>query len=140
MNRFFNIKKSKDTPLNIAIDDYKTLIFENSPYSNSNSVLEKSLSKITTNDIKDYYDKTFYPANITISINGNVDKEKTLDEFTKIFNNKKGEKDNKCGPVCNKNGSSGSNNTFSTFELIKNGEYVTDHTEKSCGVRAKTSE
>ena len=86
------IKKSKDIPLNIAIDNYKTLIFENSPYSNSNSVLEKSLPKITKTDIKHYYDKTFYPQNIVISINGNVNKEKTLNEFTKIFNAKKGEK------------------------------------------------
>ncbi len=86
------IKKSKDIPLNIAIDSYKTLIFENTPYSISNSVLEKSLPKITKADIKNYYDKAFYPQNIVISINGNVNKEKTLNEFTKIFNGKKGEK------------------------------------------------
>lgn len=86
------IKKSKDIPLNIAIDTYKTLIFENTPYSNSNSVLEKSLPKITKTDIKNYYDKAFYPQNMVISINGNVNKEKTLEEFTKIFNGKNGEK------------------------------------------------
>ena len=86
------IKKSKDIPLNIAIDTYKTLIFENSPYSNSNQVLEKSLPKITRADIKNYYENVFYPQNIVISVNGNVNKEKTIDEFTRIFNGKKGEK------------------------------------------------
>ncbi len=86
------IKKSKDIPLNVAIDNYKTMIFENTPYSISNSVLEKSLPKIAKTDIKNYYDKAFYPQNIVISINGNVDKEKTLEKFTKIFNGKKGEK------------------------------------------------
>lgn len=85
------IKKSKDIPLNIAIDNYKTLIFENSPYSNSNKVLENSLPKITRNDIKSYYDNAFFPQNIVISINGNVDKDKTINEFTKIFNNKQGQ-------------------------------------------------
>ena len=86
------IKKSKDIPLNLAIDNYKTYIFENTPYSISNKILEKTLAQITQEDIKAYYDKAFFPQNVVISINGNVDKEKTINEFTKIFNNKKGEK------------------------------------------------
>jgi zinc protease len=86
------IKKSKDVPLNIAIDNYKTYIYENSQYANSNSILEKSISKITKANIKNYYENAFYPQNVVISINGNVDNEKTLEEFTKIFNDKKGEK------------------------------------------------
>lgn len=86
------IKKSKDVPLNLAIDNYKTYIFENTPYSISNAVLEKSLPKITQADVKAYYDTAFCPQNIVISINGNVDKDKTIEEFTKIFSNKKGEK------------------------------------------------
>ena len=86
------IKKSKDIPLNLAIDNYKTYIFENTPYSISNKILEKTLPQITQEDIKSYYDKAFFPQNVVISINGNVDKEKTINEFTKIFNNKKGEK------------------------------------------------
>lgn len=86
------IKKSKDIPLNLAIDNYKTYIFENTPYSISNKILEKTLPQITQEDIKAYYDKAFCPQNVVISINGNVDKEKTINEFTKIFNNKNGEK------------------------------------------------
>lgn len=83
------IKKSKDIPLNLAVDNYKTYIFENTPYSISNKILEKTLPQITQEDIKAYYDKAFFPQNVVISINGNVDKEKTINEFTKIFNNKK---------------------------------------------------
>lgn len=87
-----SIKKSKDTPLNIAIDNYKHLIYENTPYSISNKILEKTLPQIQNSDIKNYYNKAFYPDNVVISINGNVDKTETLNEFTKIFRNKKGEK------------------------------------------------
>lgn len=86
------IKKSQDIPLNVAIDTYKTLIYENTPYSISNQILQKTLPTITQNDVKDYYNNIFAPQNIVISINGNVDKDKTLNEFTKIFNGKKGEK------------------------------------------------
>lgn len=86
-----NIKKSKDVPLNVAVDAYKTFIFEGTPYSNSNQVLDKTLSKITNADVRKYYEKVFYPKNIVISINGNVNTDKTLDEFTKIFNGKLGE-------------------------------------------------
>ena len=87
-----SIKKSKDTPLNLAIDNYKTYIFENTPYSISNKILEKTLPQITQQDIKTYYEKTFFPQNVIISINGNVDKDKTINEFSQIFSNKKGEK------------------------------------------------
>ncbi len=86
------IKKSKDIPLNIAIDNFKNYIFENTPYSISNSKLEKTLPQIQFDDVRTYYTKAFYPQNVVISINGNIDKDKTIDEFTKIFNNKKGEK------------------------------------------------
>ncbi len=86
------IKKSKDIPLNIAIDNFKNYIFENTPYSISNSKLEKTLPQIQFEDIRNYYAKAFYPQNVIISINGNIDKDKTIDEFTQIFNNKKGEK------------------------------------------------
>ncbi len=85
-----SIKKSKDIPINVASDNFKTLIFEGTPYSISSQIIEKNLPKISQSDIYNYYNKIFEPKNIVISINGNVDKEKTLSEFTKIFQYKKG--------------------------------------------------
>ena len=86
------IKRSKDEPLNIAVDGYKSLIFENSPYSVSNDILEKSIPTITQADVSEYYNSIFAPDNMVISINGNVDKEKTLETFSKILKSKKAEK------------------------------------------------
>lgn len=80
-----SIKKNKDVPVNVAADNFKTLIFKDTPYSNSNLIIEKTLPKISQSDVRNYYKKIFNPKNIVISINGNADKDKTISEFTKIF-------------------------------------------------------
>ena len=79
------IKQQRDIPMNIALDNYKTLIFENSVYSNSNSILEKNLPKIEREDLLNYHNKIINPQNIIISINGNADKDYIVNEFSKIF-------------------------------------------------------
>ncbi len=86
-----SIKKNRDLPLQKAIEEYNTLIYKGSVYSNSTKILEKTYPQIQQSDIVEYYNKIFYPKNIVISVNGNVDKEKTIAELTKIFNGKKGE-------------------------------------------------
>lgn len=83
-----SIKKNRDLPLQRAIEEYNTLIYQGSPYSNSTKILEKTLPKVTRNDIIEYYNRIFEPKNLVISVNGNVDKEKTITELTKIFNSK----------------------------------------------------
>ncbi len=79
------IKQQRDIPMNIALDNYKTLIFENSVYSNSNCILEKNLPKIEREDLLNYHNKIINPQNIIISINGNADKDYIVNEFSKIF-------------------------------------------------------
>ena len=87
-----NIKKSRDIPLKVAIENYKTMIFKGSPYSNTNKILEKTVPTIQIKDIQEFYDKIFYPENITIVVNGNVDELELISSFTNIFNGKKGAK------------------------------------------------
>ena len=91
-DKLTSIKKSRDIPLNIALDNFRHLIFENTPYSISNQILEKSLPKISRSDIKDYYTSLFNPQNVVISINGNIDKDRTLERLSKIFNKNIGSK------------------------------------------------
>ena len=88
------IKKNNDVPLNIAIDNYKSLIFENSPYITSNKITEQYIPGITQNDILEYYKNIFTPENIVISVNGNIEKEKLIKNLSPIFNKNKGEKFN----------------------------------------------
>lgn len=80
------IKRSRDIPLNVAMEEYKHLIFEGTPYSNSTHELEKNIPIISREDIFAYYKKIFDPKNIVISINGNVDTNKTAQAFATMFN------------------------------------------------------
>lgn len=83
-----SIKRSKDVPLQRAIEEYRDLIYKNTPYSISSKVLEKNIPLITKEEMLDYYKKLFQPQNMVISINGNVDKDKTIKELNNIFSKK----------------------------------------------------
>ena len=81
------IKQSRDVPMNIAIENFKTAIFENSVYSHTNKILEKSLPKIQREDVVKYYNKILDSKNIIVSVNGNVDSEKILASLGSIIPN-----------------------------------------------------
>ena len=80
-----NIKKNRDFPLNKAIEEYNTLIYQGSIYSNTNKILEKTYPQVTRTEILEYYNRVFAPKDIVISINGNVNREKTLKYFSDVF-------------------------------------------------------
>ena len=79
------LKKSRDIPLDVAIEEYKDMIFEGTPYTNSTHLLEKNIPAIKREDILKFYNNIFTPDNITVSITGNVDKDKTTQAFSTMF-------------------------------------------------------
>lgn len=80
-----SIKRNKDVALQQAVEEYRDLIYKNTPYSISAKVLEKNIPNIKRSDIVEYYNNIFNPENMVISVNGNIDKEKTIQELNKIF-------------------------------------------------------
>lgn len=86
------IKRNKDVPLQRAIEEYRDLIYQNSPYSISSKILEKNIPNITKEDIINYYNSIFAPKNLVISINGNIDKDKTIQDLNNIFKSKENTK------------------------------------------------
>ncbi len=82
------IRKKRDIPMNIALENFQKLIFENSVYSHTNEIIEKNLPNITRNDVLKYYNKIFDSKNTIISINGNVQSEKMIQVFGNIFSEK----------------------------------------------------
>ena len=83
------IKQQRDIPMNIALEDFKTLIYENSIYSHSNKIIEKYLPSVTKENILNYYNKILDSKNVIISINGDVDNEKMINSFGNILKDKK---------------------------------------------------
>lgn len=81
-----SIKKSRDVPFNLALEEYKALIYDNSIYSTGPKSVEKNLPKVQRDDILDYYNRIFNPKNIVISVNGNVNTDYLTNKFSDIFN------------------------------------------------------
>lgn len=90
-----SIQESRDVPINVALEEYKSLIFENSVYSYGSKIFERTLPKISREDVLDYYNTIFNPKNIVISVNGNVDTTDLVNQFSDIFNTDTN--GNKCG-------------------------------------------
>ena len=83
------IKQRRDVPMNVALENFKTIIFEGSVYSHSNKILEKTLPTIQKEDIVKYYNKILDSKNVIVSINGNVNPENMITEFGSILKDKK---------------------------------------------------
>jgi len=84
-NNLNQIKANKDIPLKVALEKYRELIFQNSPYTISSNVLERNLPNVTREDVISYYNKIFEPQNIIISVNGNVPKDRIIKDFGGIL-------------------------------------------------------
>ncbi len=84
------IKAKRDVPLSRAFENYRTAIYEGSVYSNTSKVLEKNISKVQRKDIVDFYNTIFYPKNLVISVNGDVDEQQIINDISEMFNGTKG--------------------------------------------------
>ena len=82
------IKQKRDVPMNVALEEFKTLIYEGSVYSQTNKVLEKTLPSVTRKNITDYYNRIFDSKNIIVSVNGNVNSESISKQLGNIFSNR----------------------------------------------------
>ena len=75
--------------MNVALEEFKTLIFENSVYSHTNKILEKTLPTVSRENVLNYYNRILDSKNVIVSINGDVDTEKMIDSFGTILSDKK---------------------------------------------------
>lgn len=87
--QLFAIQKSRDTPSSVAFEEFKTAIWEGTPYGVTGKVLEKTIPTINKKDILEFYGTVFHPENMVISINGNVNDQEIIEKISEIFCEKK---------------------------------------------------
>lgn len=87
--KLYAIRKNRDVTSSVAFEEFKTAIWQNTPYGVTGKVLEKTIPTIKKEDIFEFYNNVFCPENLVISINGNVNDENIISEFLNIFYEKK---------------------------------------------------
>ena len=86
----YDIKANRDNPSNAAIEELNTELWKNTPYGLTGKVLEKTIPQISEETVRKQYENLFYPQNIVISVNGNVNDAEMIDCFSEIFKAKEG--------------------------------------------------
>lgn len=84
-DKLISIKNIKNMPESLAFDEFKTAMWEGTPYGNTGKVLEKTINKIQKKDIEEYYNRIFTPQNIVITVNGNVDEKEYINYFSNLL-------------------------------------------------------
>ena len=82
---FEEINMMKDNPQGYILDLWEELLYGNQPAGWMISGDRKTLQKITREDVVSYFKSYFVASNAVISIAGNVDAEKTINEAKKFF-------------------------------------------------------
>ncbi|MCD8377199.1 MAG: insulinase family protein [Candidatus Gastranaerophilales bacterium] len=87
------IKQTRDNPLKLSLDGFRSMIYSNSVYNSSTGVYENSIPSITKEDINNYSDLISNPENTVVSVTGNVEnKEALISKFAAMFNSSSTEK------------------------------------------------
>lgn len=85
IDKLISVKNIKNMPDSLAFDEFKTAMWEGTPYGNTGKVLEKNVNKIEKKDIEEYYKRIFAPQNIVITVNGNVDEKEYINYFSNLL-------------------------------------------------------
>ncbi len=86
-DKLHSIKNRNNTPKSLAFDEFRTALWEGTPYGNTGKILQKTLSSIQEEDIVQFYENLFPANNVVITINGNVDNQEFINYFSRILKN-----------------------------------------------------
>lgn len=79
------IRSQKEQPFSVAFEQLRQAMYPGHPYGFSTLGTEKTIEKITRQDIQNYHQTYFQPNNIVISIAGRINSEAALQLVEEIF-------------------------------------------------------
>jgi len=83
--RLAAIKESKDNALNLGVNKFRSIAFKGSVYGVDYDTVEKNLPNVTREDALNFYNSVLDPENMVITVVGNVENDKIINEMSKIF-------------------------------------------------------
>lgn len=86
-DKLYSIKTRKNTPDSLAFDEFRTALWEGTPFGNTGKVLEKTLPSIQREDVLNFYKNLFPAQNVVITINGNVNEQEFINYFSELLKN-----------------------------------------------------
>ncbi len=87
-DKLYSIKSSKNNPDSFVFDEFKTALWEGTPYGNTGKVLEKSIPLIQRENVKEFYEDLFPAENVVITVNGNVNEQELINYFSTLIEKK----------------------------------------------------
>ncbi len=84
-NILTGIKKSRDNPFNVAIEEFITCLYKDHPYGHTGAVVEKSIPELSRNDVVSYWNRVFIPENTVVSVAGDVEHEEIARKLQAAF-------------------------------------------------------
>ncbi len=82
-----SIKNISNIPSSLAFDEFKTALWEGTPYGNSGKTLKRTIPFIHKEEVVKYYENLFPAENTVITINGNVDNQEYINYFSRLLKN-----------------------------------------------------
>lgn len=86
-DKLYSIKNKKNTPDSLAFDEFKTALWQGTPYGNTGKILEKTIPLIQREDVVEFYNNLFPAQNVVITINGNVNAQEFINYFSTLLVN-----------------------------------------------------
>lgn len=86
-DKMYSIKNKNNTPDALAFDEFKTALWQGTPYGNTGKILQNTLPSIQREDVVSFYNGLFPAENVVITINGNVDNQEYINYFSRLLKN-----------------------------------------------------